>query len=145
MEASRSVPSALRRAHELLGVPAQADAAQVARAYRRLARRLHPDLSAEPDATEQFWALQAAYRVALDAAQDPGRRTLDEAAHHDVVVHRVPTNSGPRAGATPEQNGVPEQTRVVWLAAGPVHVRPPRGPDPRTRRGAEPMSSGEGA
>jgi hypothetical protein len=138
MDASGSVQPALRRAHELLGVPAHADAAEVARAYRRQARRLHPDLSAEPDATEQFWALQAAYRVALDAAEDHGR-PLEQVAHHDpIVVRRVPADGGPGASAAPEQRG------VAWLAAGPVHVRPPRGPDPRTRPGAAPTSSGEG-
>src|SRR5215207_6019719 len=95
MQTSGSVQPSLRRAHEVLGVPAHADAAQIARAYRRQARRLHPDLSGESDATEQFWALQAAYRVALGAAQSEGAQVPAQVALHDpVVVLGVPAGSG---------------------------------------------------
>ena len=85
MQRSGSGQPSLRRAHQILDVPAHADAHQLARAYRRQARRFHPDLSVETDATERFWALQAAYRVALDALRstvpptpvvhDPARRS----------------------------------------------------------------------
>jgi hypothetical protein len=143
MQASGSVLPSLRHAQELLGVPAHADAAQIARAYRRQARRLHPDVSVEPDATEQFSALQAAYRVAVGAAQSDGPQVPDQVAHHDpVVVLGVPAGSGVPATARPEQSG------VAWLAAGPVHVRPPQRPNLGKEPGAEPgtaaTSSGEG-
>jgi hypothetical protein len=151
MQASGSVLPSLRHAQELLGVPAHADAAQIARAYRRQARRLHPDVSVEPDATEQFWALQAAYRVAVGAAhsngpQVPAQVPAQVARHDAVVVLGVAASSGLPATAGPGQSG------VAWLAAGPVHVRPPQRPklgnEPRTEPGAEPdtgaMSSGEG-
>src|SRR4051794_33302882 len=120
MQASGSGQPSLRRAHEILGVPVQADAAQIARAYRRQARRLHPDISVEPDATEQFWALQAAYRVAAaDAGQSDGAPVPTGVADDDpVVLFRVPPSGG--AAST-----VAQQRGVAWLAAGPVHVRPP--------------------
>jgi hypothetical protein len=125
---SDSLEPSLSRAHELLGVPTHADAAQLARAYRRQARRLHPDLSAEPDATERFWALQAAYRVALDAAQSGVPPTPAQIAPHaSTVVLSVPTEPGLLT------NGVsahvwPGRRHVAWLAAGPVHVQPPQRP-----------------
>jgi hypothetical protein len=151
MQASGSRRPSLRRAHELLGVPADADAAQIARAYRRQARRLHPDVSVEPNATERFSALQAAYRVAVGVAQGDGPQLPAQVAHHDPVVGLgVPVSRGFRATAGPDQSG------VAWLAAGPVQVRPPQRPNPgnapRTEPGIEPgtepettvMSSGEG-
>jgi len=111
----------VRQARELIGVAASADAAQVARAYRRRARQLHPDLNVEPDATEQFWALQAAYRVALAAARrDDPLASAQVTADSATVVHVPPPVRGPVAGAA--RLG---RRGVVWLAVGPVHVQPP--------------------
>lgn len=145
MEVSGFGQPSLGRAHELLGVPAHADAAQIARAYRRQARRLHPDISVEPDATEQFSALQAAYRVAVGAArsdvpavptQVPAQvptQVPAQLAHHDpVVVLGVAARSGFLATGGPGHSG------VAWLAAGPVHVRPPHRPEPDEEPRAEP-------
>lgn len=129
MEASASRPEkgelSVRHARELIGVAASADAAQVARAYRRRARHLHPDLNVEPDATEQFWALQAAYRVALAAARrdDDPPASVQVTVGSPTVVHVPPPLRGPVTGpARPGRRG------VVWLAVGPVHVQPPREP-----------------
>lgn len=144
MQACGSAQPSLHRAHELLGVSAHADAAEVARAYRRQARRLHPDISVEPNATEQFWALQAAYRVAVGAAHSDGAQVPIQVVHHDpVVVLGVPAGGGLPAATAGQQGG------VAWLAAGPVLVRrPPRRPDPgeepRTEPGLTAMSSGGG-
>lgn len=53
--------------YEILGVPRDAEADDIKRAYRRLARRFHPDVSEEPDAEERFKELQEAYEVLRDA------------------------------------------------------------------------------
>jgi molecular chaperone DnaJ len=47
--------------YEVLGVPQTADDEQINRAFRRLARDLHPDVSASPEAEERFREVSAAY------------------------------------------------------------------------------------
>ena len=125
MEASASRPEkgelSVRQARELIGVAATADEAQVARAYRRRARHLHPDLNAEPDATEQFWVLQAAYRVALAAA----RRNDDPASVQITVGSPTVVDVPPPLRGSVTLAARPGLRGVVWFAVGPVHVQPP--------------------
>jgi hypothetical protein len=52
--------------YALLGVARDADGITVKRAYRNMARRWHPDVSSEPDATEMFQRIGAAYEVLSD-------------------------------------------------------------------------------
>ena len=146
MQASRSVQLSLRGAHQILDVPAHADAHQLARAYRRQARRVHPDLSVEPDATEQFCALQAAYRVALDAVRSTvpaapvvPRPRVQVADHDPIVVHGVPAGRGLPVTPGPGQSG------VAWLAVGPVHLHSPQRPNPDRKPGSEPGTAARGA
>jgi molecular chaperone DnaJ len=49
--------------YELLGVARTADDAEIKRAFRRLARELHPDVSDAPDAQERFREVVEAYEV----------------------------------------------------------------------------------
>ena len=49
--------------YELLGVGRNANDAEIKRAFRRLARELHPDVSDAPDAQEQFREVVEAYEV----------------------------------------------------------------------------------
>jgi molecular chaperone DnaJ len=49
--------------YELLGVPRSASDADVKKAFRRLARELHPDVSDAPDAQERFREVVEAYEV----------------------------------------------------------------------------------
>ncbi len=59
----------LRNAQQLLGVVADADAAQIRGAFRRRIRQLHPDVSGSDDAAAAR-DLLTAYRIALRVAVD---------------------------------------------------------------------------
>jgi curved DNA-binding protein len=52
--------------YEVLGVPRGAEADAVKRAYRKLARKYHPDVSKEKNAENKFKEVQEAYEVLRD-------------------------------------------------------------------------------
>src|SRR6202161_4381063 len=52
--------------YEVLGVTRGAAADEVKRAYRKLARKFHPDLSKERNAENKFKEVQEAYEVLRD-------------------------------------------------------------------------------
>ena len=57
-------------AYDLLGVKPEADIEEIKRAYRQLAKGLHPDVNAgDEDATEQFKEITAAYNLLADKAR----------------------------------------------------------------------------
>jgi molecular chaperone DnaJ len=53
--------------YELLGVARNADEQEIKKAFRGLARRLHPDVSEEPDAELRFREVSEAYEVLSNA------------------------------------------------------------------------------
>ncbi|MFN3712486.1 MAG: DnaJ C-terminal domain-containing protein [Alcanivoracaceae bacterium] len=55
--------------YALLGVEPDADPAAIKGAYRRLARKYHPDLSQEPDAEARFKEVAEAWQVLKDATK----------------------------------------------------------------------------
>ncbi len=52
--------------YDLLGVDRDADADALKKAYRRLARQLHPDVNPDPESQERFKQVSAAYEVLSD-------------------------------------------------------------------------------
>ncbi len=52
--------------YDLLGVPREADAETLKRAYRRLARQYHPDINKDPGAEDRFKEIGRAYEVLSD-------------------------------------------------------------------------------
>ena len=64
--------------YEILGLPRTATEQEVKRAFRRLARELHPDVSDLPDAEERFRQVTEAYEV----LSNPERRELYDRLGH---------------------------------------------------------------
>src|SRR5437867_6198510 len=60
---------AVRDLYEILGVDRHASGDEIKKAYRRLARELHPDVSPDPTTEERFKEVTAAYEILRDPAK----------------------------------------------------------------------------
>jgi curved DNA-binding protein CbpA len=74
--------------YRVLGVSQDATTPEIRRAYRRLARRHHPDRNPKPDGPERFRAVAEAYAV----LNDPARR-----ARYDHTLQPPAQRDPPRA------------------------------------------------
>src|SRR6266487_2036762 len=71
-----------RDPYEVLGIARDADEGQVKKAFRRLARELHPDVNRhDPQAEEKFKKAAEAYEVLTDPER---RRTYDAFGHEGL-------------------------------------------------------------
>lgn len=64
--------------YEVLGVSKNATEAEIKSAFRKLAKKYHPDVCKEPDAAEKFKEAQEAYAVLSDASK---RQQYDQFGH----------------------------------------------------------------
>jgi len=62
--------------YKIMGVKRDAPQDEIKRAYRRLARKYHPDVSNEPDAETRFKEVGEAYEVLKDRVPKPGALSL---------------------------------------------------------------------
>ena len=75
-----SGPTTPRDPYDVLGIGRDADETQVKKAFRRLARELHPDVNShDPDAEEKFKEAAEAYEI----LSDPERRATFDRYGHD--------------------------------------------------------------
>src|SRR5579875_2073476 len=58
--------SKMRDPYTVLGVAKSADMAEIKKAFRRLAKKFHPDQSKDPKAKEKFAEINAAYEILGD-------------------------------------------------------------------------------
>ena len=71
-----------RDPYEVLGVPRDADETQIKKAFRKLARELHPDVNRhDPDAEEKFKEAAEAYEILSDAER---RQIFDRYGHEGL-------------------------------------------------------------
>ena len=76
--------------YAILGIRRDASADEVKKAYRRLARELHPDVNPDPETQERFKEITQAYEV----LSDPGKREM-----FDLGADPFATATGPGPGA----------------------------------------------
>src|SRR2546428_5334122 len=140
----RAMPSSQEDYYKILQVDPAADPDIIAVAYKRLARKYHPDTNASPEATRRMQALNTAYQVLRDpgtraqydrerAAQASWSRTRDAEAPHPHeepdAAHRSPTADADAAyqRRTPTAGMMLKWlvTRLVPVGLAPVPVGPP--------------------
>ncbi len=85
---------AQRDYYDILGVPRSATDRQIKSAYRKLARKYHPDVNKEPGATEKFKEATAAYEVLCDGEK---RKLYDQFGHAGVAGAAAGQPGGARA------------------------------------------------
>ncbi len=88
--------------YEILGVDRSASARQIKSAYRRLARKYHPDVNKSPGSDEKFKEATAAYEVLTDT----GKRKM-----YDQFGHAGAEQFGFGRGGDPRGTKVYTQTR----------------------------------
>lgn len=111
--------------YEILGVPRDADAAALRRAYQKLARRHHPDLApGDRVAHERFEQVQRAYWV----LSDPERRGRFDAGRSGVVeraAREAGSSDSLRTGRIGTESFLEIRAEwMEWIEAGPDSVRP---------------------
>ncbi len=105
--------------YELLGVARDADADTIKKAYRRLARQLHPDVNPDPENQERFKSVTHAYEV----LSDPQKRSAYD-------------RGGDAFGGGFGQGAGFSFTDIMDAFFGGTGAQT-RGPRPRTRRGQD--------
>lgn len=106
---------ASRDYYDILAISRSASEEEVRKAYRRLARQLHPDVNKAPDAAKKFAEVQKAYEV----LSEPRKREL-----YDQFGEAAFEPGGPGAGG-PAAGGGSRAGRTPWTNVG----------GPRTGRG----------
>lgn len=80
--------------YELLELPRDASSDDIKRAYRRLARQLHPDTNTDPEAEARFKEVALAYEV----LKDPEKRQRYDRYGHEGVTAGDPFGFGGGSG-----------------------------------------------
>lgn len=105
-----------------LGVARDATPEEIKRAYRRLARELHPDVNPDPETQERFKQVTAAYEV----LSDPEKRQM-----YDLGADPRSPGGGSPFGAGGPGFGFGDIMDAFFGGTGS------RGPKPRVRRGQD--------
>jgi len=110
--------------YEILGVPRDADADTIKKSYRRLARKLHPDVNPDPATQERFKEVSRAYEI----LSDPDKRR-----RYDMGGDTFAGGFGAGAGAGFSFTDIMD----AFFGGGGGAAQGGRGPRPRVRRGQD--------
>lgn len=91
--------------YEALGVEASAGEAEIKAAYRRLARKYHPDVSKEKGAEERFKSINEAYEVLRDKEKRASYDQLRARGYQPGEDFRPPPDFGEQFGHGPGGSG----------------------------------------
>ncbi len=113
--------------YEALGIGRDASCADIARAYRRRARELHPDSHpVRSDAADQFHAASAAYELLSDparrAAYDQRARPGSPAPAAAPGRSEAGPQTRPTGNADPAPGRFSPSPATLW--PGPVRIEP---------------------
>ena len=92
----------MRNPYEVLGVGKQATPAEIKSAFRKLAKKFHPDQSKEPRAKERFAEVGSAYEILGDEKK---RAAFDRGEIDADGKPRAPQFEGFGFGARPGAGG----------------------------------------
>jgi molecular chaperone DnaJ len=112
--------------YETLGVSRDADGDAIKKAYRRLARQLHPDVNPDPSTQERFKDVTRAYEV----LSDPEKRRMYD-------LGGDPFNGGGFAGAGAGAGFSFTDIMDAFFGGAGGASGATRGPRPRVRRGQD--------
>lgn len=73
--------------YKVLGIDRNASEAEIKNAYRRLAKKYHPDVSQETDATQKFQELQEAYSILKDPQKKSAYDNPQQRVHQHYHQH----------------------------------------------------------
>jgi DnaJ-class molecular chaperone len=157
----------VRDLYEILGVSRDASQEDIKKAYRRLAREHHPDVSQSHDAEERFKEIAAAYEILSDPqkrqqydayGQGGGPELFPFGDVADILAFFGGGGFGRRRGGGREPSAARICTRrsrsrstrprsaptasCAWRSSGPASgVRAPAPSPARRRRGAAPAAA----
>ena len=113
-------------AYKILQVDPEAEDEVIVAAYRRLARKYHPDVAAGADAAERMAAINAAWErigePARRAAYDRERATRAAMNHPGAGATAAPASSGHQAGTAAAPGARPAPTGGAAQAREPEAV-----------------------
>lgn len=131
--------------YKIMGVEADAPADEIKRAYRRLARKYHPDVSSEPDAENRFKEIGEAWEVLKDPEKRASYDQLRARGYQSGESFRPPpdwqqefdfsdfADSMGGVGGQTDSGGAGFSDFFESLFGGGRRRRPQRGADVRAR------------